>query len=528
MAGKQIGIKRTFTDRVVELFNPKAGLDRYQHRLAIAALGSSGYLTPGSSRKSLRGWSFLGENPISETVDKGEDIREGVRDLFKNSPVSGALLRRMAYKVVGPGLTLQARPDYEALGLPKEQASTWTKQVEREFRMWSKTCDATQTDSLNRLAFLALLSWMRDGDVFAGFPMVKRKGQVYQTRVMLIDGAQVGNNLSMMREGWLGGVKCDKYGAPEAYYIRDWNPQLNDWALTGKEIPAFGSKTGRRNIVHLVNKEWIGQRRGVSILAPVIEPLRQITQLSQAAVTKAIIQAFITVFITHNQAEAMESPVPVSDQVEPDEPQSYEMGSGTVYDLDEGDDVKVVQSTSQPDFDPVFKAIVMQIGANVGVAFEVLMMHFTASYSASRAALMESWTTFLTLRTWLVDLFLQEAYEAFLWEAVASGRIIAPGFFTDPAIRAAWCASRWTGRGPGQIDPLKEVNAAEKRLKNHLTTHEDEHTAIHGGDWDSSMDRLAAEEETLARLGLKTGDGESSQGSDSSAANKTLEDLQDE
>ena len=60
--------------------------------------------------------------------------------------------------------------------------------------------------------------------------------------------------------------------------------------------------------------------------------------------------------------------------------------------------------------------------------------------------------------------FNQPIYEQWLSEAVAIGRIDAPGFFDDPAIRQAWCGCLWMGASMGHVDPLKEVNAAATRI----------------------------------------------------------------
>lgn len=40
------------------------------------------------------------------------------------------------------------------------------------------------------------------------------------------------------------------------------------------------------------------------------------------------------------------------------------------------------------------KSIIRQIGSSLGVPYELLVMHFTSSYSASRAALLEAWKQF--------------------------------------------------------------------------------------------------------------------------------------
>jgi capsid protein len=107
-------------------------------------------------------------------------------------------------------------------------------------------------------------------------------------------------------------------------------------------------------------------------------------------------------------------------------------------------------------------------------------------------------------RRWVGNNFCQPVYNEWLTEAVIRGRISAPGFFTDPAIRAAWCGAFWVGPGQGQIDPWKETRAAELKIKTRLSNHEIEHAQIHGDDWEKSMDQLAREKKYLEEHDLDT------------------------
>ena len=53
-----------------------------------------------------------------------------------------------------------------------------------------------------------------------------------------------------------------------------------------------------------------------------------------------------------------------------------------------------------------------------------------------------------------------------------AGRCKAPGFFTDPRIRAAWCKAEWLGPVQGQLDPTKEVKADILAVAHGFKTHE--------------------------------------------------------
>jgi capsid protein len=82
----------------------------------------------------------------------------------------------------------------------------------------------------------------------------------------------------------------------------------------------------------------------------------------------------------------------------------------------------------------------------------------------------------------LIRDFCQPAYEAWLCEAVAIGRIKAPGYFENDAIRAAWSKAQWQGSTMGSVDPKKEAEAAVIKINASLSTAEREAAEINGSD----------------------------------------------
>ena len=126
---------------------------------------------------------------------------------------------------------------------------------------------------------------------------------------------------------------------------------------------------------------------------------------------------------------------------------------------------------------------------------------FSTSYSAARGALNEFWRTTGMHRDWFADSFCQPVYEMFLAEAVALGRINAPGFFTDPLVREAWCGARWIGPVQGSLDPKKEAEAALMLIDNAIKTHEQVSREMSGGDWEENVEQLQRENELLTQAG---------------------------
>ena len=86
---------------------------------------------------------------------------------------------------------------------------------------------------------------------------------------------------------------------------------------------------------------------------------------------------------------------------------------------------------------------------------EMLLKQFNSSYSASRAALLEFWKLVKMRREWFVADWCRPIYEIFIYEAVARGRLNAPGFFNDPIKRMAWLGANFIGPSQGMLDPTK-------------------------------------------------------------------------
>jgi capsid protein len=130
----------------------------------------------------------------------------------------------------------------------------------------------------------------------------------------------------------------------------------------------------------------------------------------------------------------------------------------------------------------------------------VLVQQFNSSYSASRAALLEAWKSFGQWRDWMTDKFCQPIYEAWFSEAVARGRITAPGFFQDPGRKKAYVKAQWYGPTQGQLDPVKEVEAANLRCQYGFSNRSKEAMELTGTDFRDNAMSLKRENELMERL----------------------------
>ncbi len=502
-------IRPTFIDRAISYVSPERGVARYRARLQLAIAGQ--WFGGRTDRRETAGWLPPAGSADDDNLQDLPNTRSRSRDLQRNSPLGLGATNAHVTNVAATGLALRSKVNATVLKMTPDQAQEWQRATEQEFCLFADSalaCDAEAATDFYQMQGLALRSALDSGDVFALLPMIDRRGSTYATKVQLVEADRVCNKDNAPDTDRLAaGIETDRYGAPVSYHFLSQHPRglfyrkSKDWTV----VPAFGSLTGRRNVVHLFEKRRPGQRRGMPYLAPVIETLRQLSEYSNNELRASVVSSLLTVFVKAPTGAGLAlDATGAAPTTTPQSGDGIKLGSGAIVDLAPGEEVELVNPT-RPNvaFDPFVLAVLRQIGAALEIPHEIIIKHFTASYSASKAAFNEAWRFFRLRRAWLASGFCQPIYEAWLEEAIAQGRIVAPGFFDDPMVRLAYCGAEWIGDAPGSIDPEKDVNAAEKRLNLLLSTHADEQMELRGGDWEETIARREREDELIARAGLK-------------------------
>lgn len=525
-------------DRAIATVAPSIGAKRMAARSQIARhqafqdVLNQGYGDHGGSKRknSLKAWNPGVGDADSDIHKNLEDLRPRARDLYMGGALSNGAIKTLRTNIVGTGLKLKPAFDAEYLKLSDEQASKLKQQIEREFALWSesKDCDATGMHNFVELQQLAFLSWMMSGDVFALLPLIKRQHTTYDLRVKLIEADRCStpqsNAQALLSPNKIqSGVEVDGDGMVCAYHFSDHHPGSSNYysassMLNWKRVELFGRKSGRRNILHLMEAERPEQRRGVPILAPVIESLKQLERYTDAELMAAVISSMFTVFVQSENPEDSMLGVPLENPAGeplPQGPEEIALGNGAVQFLQPGEKVEVANpGRNNAQFDPFVVSILRQVGASLEIPYELLLKHFTASYSASRAALLEAWKMFRMRRSWLASDFCQPIYEDWFIEAVTKGRIDAPGIFDDPAIFKAYTKAEWHGPSQGQLDPVKEVNAAILRVDNGFSTRQREAAELTGSEYETNVRQLSYEDKLRTNLGVIHGPQISTKGGD--------------
>lgn len=498
-------------DRAINAISPEKALKREVARKKLS-LVNSGYGNYGANatKKAVIGWTHGGGSHREDIEEHISTLRQRSRDLYcGGSTLATGAIKRLRTNAVGTGLHLKSTINEEILGISSEEARKLEETIEREFAHWanSTNCDIERIDNFYQLQQLALLNALLSGDSFALMTTTKRTGSIYDLRIELVEADRVSTpDNETINPLFCEGVEKNANGEVVAYHISKFHPlsfqdrEPREWV----RVKAFGEKTGRRNVIHVMNRERIGQVRGVPFLSPVIETIKQLGRYTEAEVLAAVINGLFTVFIEKESASddvPFGEAVPEDMQVDSEDEGSIELAPGAVIDLGEGEKANMVNpGRPNPNFDPFVMAVIKQIGAALEIPYELLIMAFSNNYSASRAAILEFFKVIKMYRAWFVTDFCQPIYEEWLCEAVAKGRINAPGFFNDPIIKDAYCSAEWNGPSAGQLDPKKEVEAAELRVQGGFSTRERETTELTGTDFYKNIKQRKREEELLKEV----------------------------
>jgi lambda family phage portal protein len=462
---------------------------------------NSGYSEHGASRRktSLIKWNASSKSAHEDISENLELLRERSRDLYMGGgPLGRGAIDRITLNALGHGLKLNVRIDPERLNLSEQQAAKWASLTEALFDFWASSKNAHSGHELSfyELQVLALRSILLDGEVLV---LLEHSPNL---SIRLIEAERImtppNRNNRLIDEG----VELNQQGDVVAYHVVNRNPNAE---LTGQSYLEWVRLPADNSLLHLFQRERIGQHRGVPFLAPVIVQLKQLSRYTEAELMAAVVSGMYAIFFEHPLREdgmigsedyAIEAGYGEAAGLEGI---STEIRPGSVIDLPDG--VKASSlSPGRPNqnFNAFVDSLAHQIGGTLGIPQELLFLHFTASYSASRGALLEAWKVFKYWRAWFAQSFCQPIYEAFLDDCVRAGRIDAPLYWRDEYSRSLYSWAEWVGPSQGQLNPVQEVEASVMKIEHNLSTYQRECSELTGEDWDLVMSTLTREKMKLS------------------------------
>ncbi|MCL5745017.1 MAG: phage portal protein [Acidobacteria bacterium] len=488
-------------------------------KAAYVSGAESAHMGASYTQKEIADWLPWRGSPDSDLLPDLPMLSGRSRDLVRNHGIAAGALQTQADNVVGTGYRLSATPDYRALGRDKEWAEEWSNGVEA---LWRSHANTRNCDAAHCLMFDGLTRQIFNGGFLNGEAIVlplwlPGTGGQFATKFQVIEADRLSNPNGRLDTDMLrGGVEQDRLGRPLAYWIQKSHPGdayllgLSPVSQEWQRIPAE-TPWGRPRVIHVHDKERSGQSRGKPTLSSVLMQFKMFDQYTrtelQAAIVNAMIAAFIETPLDGEHLTAMfggdvTSPE-FKDYLKLKRENVAKLKGAAVIPVFPGDKLApFTPSRPAVSFDPFTLSVQEAAIQDLNMPYELLLKDFSrTNYSSARAALLEAWRFFLGRRKWLCDYWCTPAYEMWLEEAISLGLVDAPGFYDN---RYAYARCKWIGPGRGWVDPVREADAAETRMKINISTLEDE-CAEQGRDWEEVIEQRASELKRIQDLEKEMG-----------------------
>lgn len=460
------------------------------------------------------------------------DVR--TRDVVRNDAYVRAGVDVHKDNIVGAMYLLNSKPAYEVLGLDEVWAEEFQKEVEAKFTLWAESInnwpDASRVNNFTQLIRLAVGLEIMTGEVLAVAEWINDPLRPYKTAIQIIDTDRLSNPPFVRETPRLrGGIYRDRRGAPIGYWIRrshpyDWSDlRANQWRYVPVRKP-----WGRQQVIHIYEQFRPDQSRGVSAMVAALKETRIARKFRDVVLQNAVVNA--------TYAASIESDLPTAEvfaalgagkgeddfgaliaryaggylgalRTYLENAKNTTLNGVRIPHLFPGTKLQLRPAGQGGPLGTDFEASLLRyIAANLNISYEQLSRDYSkTNYSSTKAALNETYKAMQARKRTTADTLATHIFLLWLEEAFANGDIEslprnAPNFW-EGLNREAYGRCEWIGASRGQIDELKETQAAVLRLKYGLSTREDELGRL-GKDWRRVFEQIQREQEEAERRNL--------------------------
>jgi lambda family phage portal protein len=451
------------------------------------------------------------------------------RDTGRNDAYvqGGATLRKD--NIVGSYYMLNAKPVTHVLFGKDDDVweDEFQEEVEEKFGLSAESVDnwldAARQNTLTGLVRMAVDQHTFSGEALASVEWLRDVPRPFSTAIQMIDPDRLMNPPDKLGDPNIrGGVQRNQYGAPQGYHIRMAHP--TDWttpnAYVSKYIP-IRKPWGRLQMIHIFEQMRPDQSRGIAMMVAALSEMKMTKNFRKMVLQNAVLNA--------TYAATIESELPTQQifaqlggaDATPELVQqlltAYIGGHFTTLDQFVGGSKNLqIDGVKIPHLPPGAKlnlrgagqggplgnefeqSLLRHIAASLGVSYEQLSRDYTqTNYSSARAAMNETYKAMLSIKRMVADRFATIIYRLWLEEALNAGEITSirrnmPSWY-DGLNADAYSSCDWVGASRGQIDELKETQAAVLRINNGLSDLETENARL-GADWRRRMRQLKREQ----------------------------------
>lgn len=490
---------------------PEASALWYSHKQKFISGNVASVYFDGEKDKGVLGMPVNYEFGHYEMAARGWKI-------YHDSDICKTFINNLVNWVCGSGLRLQSEPleDIILKKYPNADLKQFVAQIEKRFRSYT-TSEMVSHDKELNLGLLyrqAVLNAIISGDCLI-VQRIDKYGPTYQlieymsivspdgADPLYIDAILRGNRIFM-------GVEVDKNNKHVAYYIKPDSKEDSNI----QRIPAYGTKTKQRQAFLLYGSDkLISGVRGLCIFGGSIQKLNSIDGFADAIVEGAKIRSKVAIVQENSRWSDGENAVikALNLSLSAGEPFDLQlggtqegvnqsvaaMGLGDIINGPVGASFKQIAAIPETNIAPFEETIVKFFASSIGIPYEVGLMIYKNSFSASRMS-SQSAEVIIHIKRQMYVKFYRIISNTYLEIQILKGYVKAPGYIDalnnmDIEMLEAWRNSRWVGPRLPQADPVKEVKANILQLQNRLKTHEMICEESGSGDFDNIVKTIGDE-----------------------------------
>ena len=444
-------------------------------------------------------------------------LRERSNQLFRENLYARGLIRRLITNEINTGLTPEAAPDEEIIGVAEDSLADWSETVENRFGIWAKNanlCDFRKRSTFGAIQRAARMEALIAGDVLV---IMRQSQQTKLPMVQLISGSKVQTPLggsTTLRNGHeiRHGVEIDANDRVVAHWV-----QQDDGS--SKRIPAVGEKSGRRIswLVYGCDKR-LDEIRGEPLLSLILQSLKEVDRYRDSTQRKAVINSLLAMQVTKSEDKPGTLPL-TGGAVRRDQattpgsttgsPRTLNLASyvpGMVVDeLQTGEKIELLGGQgTDVNFGTFEESIIQAVAWANEIPPEILRLSFSNNYSASQAAINEFKIYLNKIWSDWGETFCQPIYVDWMISETLQGKINSPGIlqsWRNPLqydVFGAWTCTDWYGSIKPSTDMLKSGKGAKLLVSEGWSTNAKQSRMLDGSKFSKNIKRLKRENEQKA------------------------------
>lgn len=428
------------------------------------------------SSENARHWAAA--DYLSADAEANESVRKTLRvrsryEVANNSYARGMLLT-IANDTIGTGPRIQVLTE----------RGEFNSRVESAFTQWALNCDLAGKLRTMRM------TRCQDGEVFILLGNNPKLPGEIKLDLQLIEADRVTDPVNYNhRPGSIDGIKFDRYGNAESYRILRYHPgsdEIEANMFESAEIPA-------EHVIHYFRVDRPGLHRGIPEITPALPLFAQLRRFTLAVLSAAEAAAdFAGILYTDSPAGGESEEVSPLDAIELQRNMLLTMPSG--WKMNQLDPKQPCSTYSE------FKGqILNEIARCLNMPYNVAAGNSSGyNYASGRLDHQTYFKSLWVERSYIASRVLDRIFSAWFKEYA----LVYGGERKEPE-------HLWFWDGFEHVDPAKEANAVDTRLRNGTTTYAAEYSKL-GRDWETEMEQIAKERNKMRELGITVDDMKSS------------------